>query len=103
MRRIFLTLLVVGVLSLTGCGGDGGGGDGGGGGGAATDVASICDKVFECMENAWGWDTQENCEASFLTDCSNESGYLSCTSTCVAGACAAFDPCEPDCWMKHCE
>jgi hypothetical protein len=107
MRRLSLVLLMVCVIGLLGCGSDGGddGGGGGGGGGAPTDVASICNKIFDCLEdqNFWGWDTQENCEASFLQDCESESGYLGCTATCVAGACTAWDPCEPNCWTKHCE
>lgn len=71
--------------------------------GGTADVSGVCAKIFSCLPDHWGWDTEENCRKTFLDGCKDATGYLSCVAACVAGSCDAFGACENDCWSGECE
>jgi hypothetical protein len=101
MKRLILIIAMTCSLGLFACSEDDGGGNNGDG--SNTTAESVCGKIFECFDSNWGFDTEESCAAEFLDGCSNSSGYLGCSAACVAGACDAFESCEPDCYSTHCE
>ncbi len=103
MRTIGLTILLCLTLSLAACGSDSGDDTNNAGNGNATTVEAVCNKIFECFDSNWGWDTQDSCEAQFMDTCKDTDGYMKCAAVCVAGACAGFESCEPDCWTKNCD
>ena len=97
---------VLGVGQL-GCP-EGGGDDDDDASGDPATVEEICETVFDCFDNAWGWGSLEECHDLWLTDCADEPGYLECTGACLTASCDDFavvdgsSGCEPDCWTDHC-
>ena len=104
-----LVLALAGGMMLAGCPSTGPDDDDDDASGDPTTVEEICSTVFDCFDNNWGWDTEENCQLLWLTDCADETGYLQCTGACVTSDCADFAEedgtagCEPDCWSDFCD
>ena len=99
MRNVIIAVAILAALFALGCGGD----DDSSTGGDSATTGTVCSKIFECFETNWGFTSEQECQDLFLTDCTNESAYLSCAAGCVAGSCDALDPCEPNCWDQNCK
>ncbi len=105
-----LALLSLFGLVVPACSGSGGNNDDDTSpSGSPTTVEAICAKVFECFDNNWGWQSEDDCVTAWLTGCADTDGYLVCANTCVSGDCAGFaledgtGGCEPDCWTAYCD
>lgn len=106
MRKVLAAAFISMLLALGACGSDSDSDDTTGTedvvATGSTDLYTLCGKVFDCFDDDWGWDTQENCVSLWLKDCENGSDYLVCANTCVNGACEDFADCEFACWDEHC-
>ena len=98
MRTALVLILSLGGLLIAACAT-----------GGSTTVEEICQTVFDCFDNDWGWPDQDTCVDQWFTGCADETGYLACTGSCVGGACEDFavtdgtSGCEPDCWEEFCD